>query len=120
MGDRRGVAAVLRRLQCAGGHAAFAGVALRRRRARGGARRLQHHPGAGPVPGRCRRRLAAQARGPQCRVRRLRGGAVAVAYNRLEHEGAAGARAGSRTGDRGLSRRPLSHHFVKHSGRKEA
>ncbi|SOZ15074.1 hypothetical protein CBM2604_A40088 [Cupriavidus taiwanensis] len=120
MGHRRGLAAVLRRLQRTGGDAAFAGVALRRGRARRGARGLQHHSGAGPVPGRRRRWLAAQARGPQCRVRRLRGGAVAVAYNRLEHEGAAGARAGSRTGNRGLSRRLVSHHFVKHSGRKEA
>ncbi|SOY54293.1 hypothetical protein CBM2588_A40172 [Cupriavidus taiwanensis] len=120
VGDRRGLAAVLRRLQRAGGDAAVAGVALRRGRARRRARRLQHHPGAGPVPGRCRGRLAAQARGPQCRVRRLRGGAVAVAYNRLEHEGAAGARSGSRTGDRGLSRRLGSHHFVKHWGLKEA
>ncbi|SPR98857.1 hypothetical protein CBM2634_A50075 [Cupriavidus taiwanensis] len=120
VGDRRGLAAVLRRLQRAGGDAAFAGVALRRGRARRGARRLQHYPGAGSVPGRRRRRLAAPARGPQCRVRRLRGGAVAVAYNRLEHEGAAGARAGSRTGDRGLSRRLVPHHFVKLWGRKEA
>ncbi len=56
----------------------------------------------GPVPGRRGGRLAAQARGPQRGIPRLRGRAGALAYNRVEHEGATGPRAGGCVGSGGL------------------
>jgi MFS family permease len=47
-------------------------------------------------------RLAAQARGAQRGIPRLRGRAGALAYNRVEHEGATGPRAGGCVGSGGL------------------